>query len=139
MAYLDKRDEELLVKLKLFVNKKPSGDQRLVAILDFLKQFFKQDDFNGCWCLRTLAEVPRTNKRVRSKIKTNKNGLLAFIGEVVEENKPDLDHAQINKLARSISLLYEASVSESHLQNEPWPIDESIEILSLLLKSKMFV
>ncbi len=133
IAYLDARDEELLKNIEAFCNAEPKGDDRLTAVLSFLIPFFQDSGFNGCWCIRTLAEVPRDNTRIRTKIKTNKNLLLDFIKELVKENKTALSDEEGNKLATRIYLLYESAVSESHLQNDAWPIYESIDILKSIL------
>ena len=134
LAYLDKRDKELLINIQKFCSEKPKGNKRLIAVLEFLIPFFESDDFNGCWCLRTLAEVPPSNVKIRNKIKANKTSFLSFIHSLVKENKQDLSKAKQEKLARSIYLLYEGAVSESHLQNECWPITQGIDVLKTLLK-----
>lgn len=134
LAYLDKRDKELLENIETFCNKKSKGTKRLIGVLEFLLPFFNDKSFNGCWCLRTLAEVPQDNVKIRSKIKSNKLDFLAFIQTLIKENVSALPKHKSNKLAKTIYLLYEAAVAESHLQNEPWPITENIDVLKTLLK-----
>jgi AcrR family transcriptional regulator len=134
LAYLDKRDSEFLKSIRLFCSEKPKGNKRLLAILEFLLSFYKDKKFNGCWCLRTIAEVPKDNVRIRAKVKSNKNNFLEFIFELVSENKSNLTKKKQIQLGRRIYLLYESAVAESHLQNEIWPIDENIDILKTLLK-----
>lgn len=134
LAYLDKRDKELINNIQVFCDKKPKGPKRLIALLEFLLPFFESENFNGCWCLRTIAEVPQDNVRIRGKIKTNKNLFLDFIQAQVEENMSQLSKAKRLKLGRTIYLLYEGAVAESHLQNEAWPIKDNIVVLKTLLK-----
>jgi len=134
IAYLEKRDQELLENLKIFCSRKKLGHNRLIAILEFLVDFFNDKKFNGCWCLRTLAEVPRENKRIRNKIKANKTALLQYIASMVGENAPQLKKAASKDLSKTIYLLYEASVAESHLHQDVWPIQHSIKILKSMLK-----
>jgi len=135
LAYLDKMDKEVMSSLQEFVNSKPRGNKRLQAVLEFLYSFFNEKNFNGCWCIRSLAEVPKENIEVINKIKSNKNTLLSYIKLVVMENKPDLKSKAQISLAKQIYLLYEGAVTEAHLQNESWPIDEAIQILKARLKS----
>jgi len=134
VAYLDKRDLELLHNLSAFCNTKAKGKGRLIAILEFLVDFFNDKSFNGCWCLRTMAEVPPDNKRLRKKIKENKESLLSFVKKQVKENLQAMSKLKTENLSKTIYLLYEAAVSESHLQQEVWPIQHSINLLKAILK-----
>ncbi len=133
VAYLHSKDEALLEAIREFCSNKSAGDTRLIAVLEFLVQFFKSGDFNGCWCIRTFSEIPRDNKIIKAQIKKGKTKLLNYIKLLVKENKPKLTKKQQIQLANRIYLLYEGAVSESHLQNESWPIQENIEILKELL------
>ena len=134
IAYLDARDTDLLLNIREYCQKKPKGDKQLIGILDFLVPFFKSGEFNGCWCIRTVAEIPRENKNIRKKIKNNKSLFLDFIKSLVKENKSELTKKHQEKLSKRIYMLYESAVSESHLQDELWPIEESIDLLKNLLK-----
>jgi len=134
IAYLDLRDRELLKNIKEFCMSKPKGNKRLIAVLEFLIPFFESDEFNGCWCIRTVAEIPRDKEKIKNKIKENKQQFLNFIKALVMDNKPQLTDKQQDKLANRIYILYESAVSESHLQDEAWPIHESIDLLKNILE-----
>jgi len=133
LAYLHKRDTELLENISEFCQSKSKGNKQLLAVLEFLLRFFEADNFNGCWCLRTMAEVPKDNIKIRAKIKANKSMFLNFIQNLVEENKASLTKLQKEKLSKKIYLLYEGSVAESHLQEDAWPILLNIEVLKTIL------
>jgi len=81
IAYLTYRDEILSKNIKEFCAKKPKGDSQLLAVLKFLIPFFKSKQFNGCWCIRTIAEIQPQNKKIRESIQTSKLNFLpdAFI------------------------------------------------------------
>ena len=134
VAYLDAKDAELIQNVEVFCNSKPKGDKRLIAVLEFLARFFNQENFNGCWCIRTIAEVPRDNKRIRLKIKSNKKRLLDFLKRLVIENKHSLSSKKQEQLTNQLYLLYEAALTESHIHDAEWPIETSIEILREKLK-----
>jgi len=53
IAYLEYRDEQLSKNMAAFCEGKAKGDTQLLAILEFLIPFFKSEQFNGCWCIRT--------------------------------------------------------------------------------------
>lgn len=134
LAYLDARDSTLLQEIRTFCRNKSNGDKQLIAVLEFLEQFFEQAGFNGCWCIRTAAEIPRDNLRIKAKIKANKEQFLQFIQQLVKDNKPSLNTEKQLQLAKRIYLLYEGALTESHLQGENWPILENITVLQTILQ-----
>lgn len=129
LAYLDAKDEQFLVELKEFCIGKPVGNARLLAVLEFLALFFAQDGFNGCWCLRSVAEVPMDNERVRTKIRGNKQHYRSFLQRLVEENRTDLTGDLQQQLTNRLYLLYEGALAESHLHNAVWPIKTALSFL----------
>ena len=133
IAYLDARNQELKKGIDEFCSQKSKGNARLIGILEFLVQFFESGDFNGCWCIRTVAEIPANEENIRTKIKTSKDDFLGQIEDLVKENKPKLTSAKQTKLAKQIYMLYESAVSESHLHRDAWPIRESIDLLKKIL------
>ena len=134
IAYLDAKDAELLKNIKAFCDNKPKGNQRLVGVLEFLDQFFNQDHFNGCWCIRSVAEVPKENRRIRSKIKQNKRLFLKFLRQLVQDNRPELNYERQKQLTNELYLLYEGALTESHIHDEAWPIETAIRLLEDRLK-----
>lgn len=133
IAYLEEKDRVLLDDLKKFCLQQPPGNKRLLAVLEFLLPFFESETFNGCWCIRTIAEIPRDNEKIRHTIRTNKKQLQNFIHSLVADNCPHLSKTRQDQLARRIYLLYESSVAESHLQENSWPIEENIDLLKHIL------
>ena len=134
IAYLDFKDEELIRSIDEFTKVRPEGDDRLVAVLEFLIDFFDSGDFHGCWCIRTVAELPANDERIRTKIRGNKKTFRQFLSQLVRDNKPDLSEKDQAKLTNQVYMLYESAVAESHLQGESWPIRESIDLLNSVLK-----
>lgn len=136
IAYLDVKDAELIKHVGVFCNSKPEGDKRLIAVLEFLFPFFKQDNFNGCWCIRSVAEVSKENQRVRLKIKSNKEKFLTFLKQLVFENKPEWSSIRQEQLSNQLYLLYEGALTECHIHDAEWPIETSIVIFKDKLKDK---
>ena len=134
LAYLKFKNTSFLQDLKSFCNSKKEGNDRLIAMFDFLSQFYSDKDFNGCWCIKTVAEIPKENTRIRKEIQYQKSLFIDFIQELIEQNRPDLADHDSNPLAKRIYLLYESAVSESHLHEDNWPIKESRGLCRLLLE-----
>lgn len=133
IAYLDSRSRDLLVQLDAYCNQRPIGKARIMALLEFLIPFFETKDFAGCWCIRTVAEVPLDKANIRNKIKQDKQVFLAFINNLVLINQPHLSPIEQEKLSRRVYLIYESAIAESHLHGEAWPIHEGIDLLGEIL------
>jgi len=134
IAYLEMKDDNFLRELTTYCNKKPKGNRRLIAILDFLIEFFNEEDFNGCWCIRSIAEVPKENKKIRDIIKNNKLKFKDFVNHLVLDNRGDLRSKKVEKLTNELYLLYEAAVTESHIHSAEWPIKAAISLFKDRLK-----
>lgn len=134
ITYLLEKDKELLKNISAYCNRQPKGNKRLIAVLEFLIPFFKQENFNGCWCVRSIAEVPRENKRVRSVIKRNKENFRLFLVQLVKENKSLISIEKQKEIANQLYLLYESAVTESHIHDTEWPIESAISLFKDILK-----
>ena len=125
LAYLDFKHATFLRDIRNFCAVRENGAAQVLAIFDYLKTLYKSDDFNGCWCINTAAEVPLENSVIHSHIKKLKRQFLTFIKELMLDNFVLLDPTASTSLSRQIYLLYEGAVVESHLQGAEWPIKET--------------
>lgn len=124
LAYLQHMNVSFLKDIKAYCAKKEDGQEHILGIFDFLLQFFKSEEFNGCWCIKTVAEIPMDDERIRTEIQTQKIGLIKVITEMINIHLSD-HKANTENLARQIYLLYESAVAESHLHQNKWPIEEA--------------
>jgi len=134
LAYLRLKDITFTKDLEKFISSKPKGKGQVLAIFDFLKEFFQSKDFNGCWCIKTVSEIPRDNKRIRNEIVDQKNRFIQLISKLIKNNLKQIKSGQINSLARRIYLLYEGAVAESHLHQADWPIKEARSLCRKLIE-----
>ncbi|MEM9337414.1 MAG: TetR/AcrR family transcriptional regulator [Bacteroidota bacterium] len=127
LSYLQFKNSTFLSDIKTFCDAQPKGKTQLLAVFDFLKLFFEEKDFNGCWCIKTVSEIPKENERVRNEIQKQKNEFIQFLKDLIVINTT---HAptKSDSLARKIYLLYEGAVTESHLHQSEWPIEEAKEL-----------
>ncbi|MEX0288154.1 MAG: TetR/AcrR family transcriptional regulator [Flavobacteriaceae bacterium] len=128
IAYLKYRHDTFSKSLEDFVYSRPKGKAQLLGVFDFLTTFYSDPSFNGCWCVRTVAEIPRENIEIRDEIQKQKKELQEFLTQVVQDNKPDISKVASKKIANGIYLLYEGAVSESHLHQADWPIKTAKKI-----------
>ncbi|SHG55273.1 TetR/AcrR family transcriptional regulator [Flagellimonas flava] len=122
IAYLKHRHDHLLDTLKGYVSKRKQGKNQLLAIFDYLRDMYRDEDFYGCWALKTLGEISSKQKKLLTAIQKQKKELLLFLGEVVGDNIINISRAETEKISGGIYLLYESAITESHLFKNDWPI-----------------
>ena len=133
LAYLKFKNITFTKDIKAFTNSKPKGKTQLLAIFDFLELFFLDKDFNGCWCIKTVSEIPNDNEMIRNEIQKQKNDFIQLIAELIANNIEETKAEEINSLSRQIYLLYESAVGESHLHQENWPIKEAKSLCAKII------
>ena len=134
LAYLHFKDATLQQELKAFTIKTAAGKERVLALFDFLKFFFFSKDFNGCWCLNTISEIPKENQKIRKVIQDQKKNLIRFIEKLVEENLSNKSKKEHQQIAKQLYLLYESALSESHLHQDIWPIESARKLCATIIE-----
>ncbi len=131
LAYLQKMDGVFVKEILSFVRKRPKGRERLIALFDFLEEFFYRQNFRGCWCFNTISEVPRGNVRINELIRNLKNEFRKLIQKLTKANSKNKNK---KALAYQLYLLYEGAIVESHLSNNVKPIHVAKGMASVLVK-----
>ena len=133
LAYLQHKNINFLEDFEKFTTSQPKGKAQVLAIFDFLQLFYQDKDFNGCWCIKTVSEIPKDNAIIRHEIQSQKNDFITLIAKLITNNLEQVKTEQVNSLARQIYLLYESAVGESHLHQQDWPIQESKNLCELII------
>ena len=133
VAYINFKNSTFLHEIAEFCYSKPKGKEQILAIFDFVKLFFLSSDFNGCWCINTISEIPKENEKIRSEIQEQKAKFIDLIAGLVSNNMPKLSKNNSANLSKRIYLLYESAVSESHLHKADWPIRETKNMCSQII------
>lgn len=134
LAYLQFRNTSFLEDIESFCVSKEEGKSQVLAIFDFLQLFFKNKDFNGCWCIKTVAEIPKENEKIRNEIQVQKNHFLHLIRKLITSNLEISSERKAESLAKQVYLLYESAVAESHLHQDDWPIKEAKNLCSHIIE-----
>lgn len=133
IAYLKHKNTCFIGDLEKYARAKKKGTSQVLALFDFLHDFFKNPDFNGCWAIKTVAEIPQDNENIRQEIQKQKSDLIELISKLISENLTSIKQQEIPLTAKRVYLLYESAVSESHLHQKDWPIVEAKEICSQII------
>jgi len=133
LAYLQFKNTTFLEEIEAYTTSKKHGNTQVLALFDFLYQFFQHQDFNGCWCIKTAAEIPFDDQKIGNEIRKLKNDFISLIEKLIIHNLKITKKKKIDSLARKIYLLYESAVSESHIHKEEWPIIEAKKLCSQII------
>ncbi len=133
IAFLDFKHAHFINDIKEFTREKEKGRTQILALFDYLRLFFQDTEFNGCWGIKTVAEIPQDNLKIRKVIQGQKVEFLESIIALVETNLRTDNKKEITTIARRIYLMYESAVVESHLHQKDWPIKEAKEICSQII------
>nr|WP_321236877.1 TetR/AcrR family transcriptional regulator [uncultured Psychroserpens sp.] len=133
IAYLQYKNASFITEIKAYVAERKSGEERILALFDYLDQFFNSKAFNGCWCINTISEIPKANTSIRTEILKQKQTLINYINELIKDNLEGISEGKSNTIAKQVYLLYESAVSESYLQNDIWPIHSAKTICKKLI------
>jgi len=133
LAYLQSRHASFQKDIDVFCRKEKAGKAQLLALFDFLNEFFKTENFSGCWAMKTISEITTEDERIRGEIQSQKKDLLNFISALLRENYSDKSDTDNLRLSRQLYLLYEGAVAESHLHQDNWPIEAAKEVCDQLL------
>ena len=72
VAYLRYKNTSFQNDIKAFATSKKKGPEQILALFDFLLLFFNEQGFNGCWCIKTIAEISKENQSIRTEIQRQK-------------------------------------------------------------------
>jgi len=133
VAYLKYKNVTFLDDIKTFVLKAPKGKEQILSLFKFLELFFNSRDFNGCWAINTVSEIPKDNQKIRAEIQNQKNQFMYFIENLVESNYTINSEEENKLLAKHIYLIYEAALSESHLHQNVWPIETAKDLCTKIV------
>ncbi len=133
ISYLKYMNENFLNKIRDYCYSNTKTKSRILLIFDFLEEFFNDKEFNGCWCIKTMAELPKNDRKVKIEIQKQKKQLIDFIDDLSKENFKGKASKYRDSKTRQIYLLYESAVSESHLHQKIWPIKEAKNICAQII------
>ncbi len=134
IAFLQYKNNDFLEDIKAYTRVKKRETLQILLLFDFLKEFFNTKNFNGCWCINTISEIPKDNVIIKSEIQKQKLIFLNFIEDLITYNTNDLNVSEVKALAKQVYVLYEGAVAESHLHNAIWPIESAQKLCSKLLE-----
>ena len=133
VAHLRYRNDEFVKAVNVYVNQAPKGKAKILALFQYMELFSQMEDFNGCWNIKAFSEIPKGETLVHKEILAQKNGLIAFIEQLITDNFSLLNQKDHKQLVQQIYLVLESAVIESNLHGKEWPITRARELCTQIL------
>jgi AcrR family transcriptional regulator len=91
----------------------PEPTERLLAIFDFLAEWFAEDDFRGCAFINSFGELGATNPAVADAVRAQKSSFQSFVAGLVS------DAGAPAFLAPQLALLAEGAQTTAAISGNP--------------------
>ncbi|MDR7303768.1 TetR/AcrR family transcriptional regulator [Haloactinomyces albus] len=114
-SYLNRRDQHWHQALTEHVDRYRSGRQRLLAVFDFLTDWFAAPDFRGCAFINAFGELGAVSTPVAAIARSHKHTLRARLRELATEAEAEDAEA----LAGQLLVLVEGAIVTASMQDFP--------------------
>ncbi|MFJ4833556.1 TetR/AcrR family transcriptional regulator [Streptomyces sp. NPDC088747] len=85
VAYLERRDIRWRRRLAEHVDRQVEPGQRLLAVFDWLGQWFAEPGFRGCAWINSYGELGATSPRVNAQVRAHKQAFRAYLEALVTD------------------------------------------------------
>ncbi|MFF4255694.1 TetR/AcrR family transcriptional regulator [Streptomyces sp. NPDC001663] len=129
-AYLQRRDVRWRGRLAEFVERHEDPEERILAVFDWLEQWFGEDGFRGCAWINAYGELGATSERVVAQVRAHKRAFRDYLaGLVADAGLPGI-------LAGQLFLLAEGAMVAAGTTPSTEPAQEAREAARLLLRAR---
>ncbi|MEU9265014.1 TetR/AcrR family transcriptional regulator [Streptomyces sp. NPDC048251] len=126
-AYLERRDVRWRGLLAESVTRREDPRERILAVFDWLAEWFGEPDFRGCAWINAYGELGATSERVARQVRAHKQAFREYLGGLVADaGLPDA-------LTGPLFLLAEGAMVTAGISGGAAPAAEAREAARLLL------
>ncbi|MER0244479.1 TetR family transcriptional regulator [Streptomyces sp. HSW2009] len=127
--FLRRRDQSWRAALTRYADARPTPRARLLAVFDWLAEWFAEPGFRGCAFINCYAELGGTSPAVADLARTHKQAVREYLGELTAA----LDVAAPEALAGQLALLVEGAITTAALTASATPAHEARTAAAALL------
>lgn len=128
-AYLERRDGRWRGRLAEFVELRPTPEERILAVFDWLERWFGEEGFRGCAWINSYGELGATSDRVAAQVRAHKGAFADYLASLVT------DAGRPATLAGPLFLLAEGAMVTAGITHTTHPATEAREAARLLLNA----
>ncbi|MFF3469064.1 TetR/AcrR family transcriptional regulator [Streptomyces sp. NPDC002619] len=129
-AYLERRDIRWRQRLAEHVDRRQEPAERILAVFDWLRQWFAEPDFRGCAWINSYGELGTTSPRVTTQVKAHKAAFKDYLGGLVA------DAGLPSPLADQLYLLAEGAMVTAGITRSTEPAEQAAEAARLLMEAR---
>ena len=128
-AYLERRDARWRGQLAAYVEGREEPEERILAVFDWLGEWFGEPGFRGCAWLNAYGELGATSERVAAQVRSHKRAFREYLASLVATA------ALPGALAGQLFLLAEGAMVTAGVTGSAEPAAEAREAARRLLEA----
>ncbi|MEU4096272.1 TetR/AcrR family transcriptional regulator [Streptomyces sp. NPDC026673] len=126
-AYLRRRDGAWLHRLAAHVEAVPAPRERVLAVFDWLHDWFAEDGYRGCAFVNSFGELGATSPAVARAARDHKEAFLQYLEDLVTAA------GLPRRLGAAVGLLAEGAITTSAISGSPEPALRAREAAATLM------
>jgi AcrR family transcriptional regulator len=129
VAFLRRRHNRMMAAIKQYVSDIDRPQTRVLAIFDYLDQWFREPDYRGCPWMNAYGELGPTNPAVAAEVRHHQRAFRKLVAGIVT------GAGYSHEAASAIYLLVEGAVATAAVEHTAAPAGVARRAAELLLKS----
>jgi AcrR family transcriptional regulator len=126
-AYLERRDTRWRAQLSGYADRHPAPEERILAVFDWLHQWFCEPGFRGCAFVNGFGELGAVDASVAATARAHKDAFRDYVtGLVTAAGRPQ-------ESAAAFVLLAEGAITMAAVSGSPEPAHQARQAAAQLL------
>ncbi|MEV5976438.1 TetR/AcrR family transcriptional regulator [Streptomyces sp. NPDC052114] len=126
-ACLERRDRRWRERLAAYVDGQEGGEERVLAVYDWLYEWFTEPDFRGCAFINSFGELGALDPAVADVVRAHKSAFGAYLASLVAD--AGAPEAAVGPLV----LLAEGAMTSAAISGSPEPARQARDGAARLL------
>ncbi|MGW7047107.1 TetR/AcrR family transcriptional regulator [Streptomyces avermitilis] len=128
-AYLERRDIRWRERLAAHVDHHQDAGERILAVFDWLRQWFAESDFRGCAWINSYGELGAVSPPVAAQVRAHKQAFRGYLAGLVS------DAGLPAPLADQLYLLAEGAMVTAGINGTTDPAEQAKQAARVLLEA----
>ncbi|USQ85399.1 TetR/AcrR family transcriptional regulator [Streptomyces phaeoluteigriseus] len=129
LQFLERRDTSWRQALARYVDTHATPDEQVLAVYDWLHQWFSEPDYRGCAFINSFGELGGISTDVADQARHHKQAFRDYLAGLVEAT------GLPQELADQLNLLAEGAITTSAITGTPEPAHQAREAARLLMQA----
>ena len=139
LAYLEETLQIELAALDSLLRSTKGAENRLLAVIKWLKAWLFGTDFRGCAFMHMVAEEPDVKSPLRKPGKefydNVRQRVESLASELIESDLEKYRHLKAKKLTEEFIIIFAGAISQAELYHAEWPVDHALRAARKLFET----